>query len=782
MSSTEHGAPSGQAAPAAHPVNAADFETADALIKAATDRLNARDLAAAHELAMACLERFPNHLGGYLFACEVARARDDRTEADAVMQRAMGLFPTREWTYAYYAYNALRVRDYEAAAARYYDAFARFPTFARAAKGLADSLVGLKLGAMAAAVLEAAIRQCPPDRILFAAQAQVAADAGDWDVATRAARHMLEQFPDSGGEVTALLSRLPPGVGEPVRREAYAVLAQMPVTTEASFHQRLDLALDLEDVAGALSHWKLHAWRWDRSARLDRSAARLLRAALVSAVAAGDVEPVVDHLLSQPPAPSTAWYPTLLEVATPLRQTDNHELLQRLATWVLPAIARMPSPGPVGYFVRPMLDPGIPYEAFEALMDEALPVMARHNLWVKLFDRAVRSIDDGKRYVRRYVAAGYPLAPSQPIPALEGLTAARCMLLLANARDPDSAEILLQRFRQLPLPTQAEPGSWEAALPRIANSHVLESDPPAVVRRVGDRLRIGVCVSGQLRGFRQAHETWHHLGLEGHDVSVAVHTWRNIGRRFPENAAQLDRAFAGPFRPALMRVSALAGYAEILKRYPRLFSTFRQRNDVEIAELRKVYGTDQIQIQDDDLAPFSRMQNQEKMYYKVEKCHDLLLSQGREFDLIFRMRPDKAFTGPAEVDWGRVHHASASRRELYADVGPFLVLGYGYCIGDQFAVGSSETMESYARAWSNGKEAAMRSPDWLPPTPLAHTSFAYAALLGGVRVKSMEGIRFGSLISDDPLTSAQVRPLLLEDMNGSPRDDIDRALLAACDE
>jgi len=74
----------------------------------------------------------------------------------------------------------------------------------------------------------------------------------------------------------------------------------------------------------------------------------------------------------------------------------------------------------------------------------------------------------------------------------------------------------------------------------------------------------------------------------------------------------------------------------------------------------------------------------------------------------------------------------------------------------------------------------MRGADWLPHMPLAHTSFAYATVRGGVRVKPMAGVHFGALITEDPLTPAQVRPLLLEDMNGVPRDDIDRTLLAAC--
>jgi tetratricopeptide (TPR) repeat protein len=783
MTSTDQGAAAGQTgsqATAPSPTAVPDVATAEDLVKAATARLQARDLEAAHELAAQCLERFPDHLSGYLIACEVARARQDRSEADSVMQRAIGLFPDREWTYAYHAYNALRERDFEVAAARYYDAVMRFPAFPAAARGLADSLAGLKLETLSAAVLDAAIRRCPPDKPLLMVRANVAAAAGDWNVAAQVARRVLEQFPDASGEVAELLARLPSGVAEPARRDAYVVLVQMPVATEASFHRLLDLALDLEDVSGAIANWNRHGWRWDRSARLDRQAVRLLRAALVAAVPADGVELLLTYLLTQPPAPSTAWYPVLLEVATTIRRAENHELFQRLASWVLPAIERLPSRGPVAYFVLPVLDPKIPYDAFEALLDQALPVMAKHNLWVKLFDRSVCSIEDSQRYVRRYVEAGYPLAPSEPIAALEGPDAARCLFLLAKARDPQSADALLQRFRQLPPPVQAEPSSWEAALPQIANRYILDSDPPAVVRRVGDRLKIGVCVSGQLRGFRQAHQSWSHLGWDAHDVRLAVHTWRNIGRRFPDNAAQLDRAFTGPLQDALIKVSALAGYPEILKRYPKLFNTFRQKNDVRIEDLHDVYATDLIEIEDDDRAPFATMQNQEKMYYKVEKCHDLLRSHGQEFDLVFRMRPDKAFAKPADVDWGRIHHASAARRELYADVGPFLVSGYGYCIGDQFAVGSAETMECYSRAWSSSTDPAMRGADWLPPMPLAHTSFAYATVRGGVRVKPMAGVHFGALITEDPLTPAQVRPLLLEDMNGVPRDDIDRTLLAAC--
>lgn len=756
--------------------------TADELVNEATARLQARDLVAAGELAQKCLSFFPKHLAGYLVACEVARASQDAEQADDIMRRAMVGFPDQPWTYAYFAYNAFRLRNFEVAATRYYDAVLRFPTFAPAAKGLADSLVQLKLGTFAASVLDSALTRSPADKSLLLTRASLAVGAQEWAVVAHTARRLMEQFPETVSEAADLLSRVPPAGEQGTRRDIYAAFVQMPVTTEDLFHRRLGLALGLDEVADALALWSEHAHRWPRSDRLDNQSGKLLRAALVAAAPADTTESLIVYLLTQPPGPSTAWYPSLVDVALNLRRAENHQLLNRLADWVLPMIGKLPSPGPVAYFARTVLGRPLPYEAFEALMDEAMPVMARRNLWIKLFDRAFRSIEDAQRYIRRYVNAGYPLAPMAPIAGLEGADAARCMFLLANARDPESAEVLLQRFRQIEPPQQGLPWSWETLQPQIAHRYILGSDAPAVVRRVGDRLRIGVCVSGQLRGFRQAHRSWHHLGWDGHDVTMAVHTWRNIGRRFPDNAAQLDRAFIGSFRDALIKVSAVAGYSEILRRYPRLFDVFRQRNDVQAEDLRDVYGTDLLQIDDDDLAPFSRMQNQEKMYYKVEKCHDLLKTSGKPFDLIFRMRPDKEIAAPAEVDWGRVHHDSAARRELYADEAPFVVVGFGYCIGDQFAVGCAETMECYSRAWSMANDSGVRDAGWLPPRHMAHSSFAYATLLEGVHVKRIKGVQFGNLISDDPLKPTQVRSLLLEDMNGAPRDDTDRQLLSACGE
>jgi hypothetical protein len=73
-------------------------------------------------------------------------------------------------------------------------------------------------------------------------------------------------------------------------------------------------------------------------------------------------------------------------------------------------------------------------------------------------------------------------------------------------------------------------------------------------------LRIAVCISGQLRGFRQAYPTWTRLGLDHHDCFFAVHAWKKIGRNMPIKSDTAQRCFSGQFLRAYKDVVSRMGY------------------------------------------------------------------------------------------------------------------------------------------------------------------------------------------------------------------------------
>src|SRR5581483_7797169 len=62
----------------------------------------------------------------------------------------------------------------------------------------------------------------------------------------------------------------------------------------------------------------------------------------------------------------------------------------------------------------------------------------------------------------------------------------------------------------------------EAAVPPAADD--LSAPLPApYLATIPQRLRIAVCVSGQLRGYHAAHPSWSKLGFDQHDTTFFVH-------------------------------------------------------------------------------------------------------------------------------------------------------------------------------------------------------------------------------------------------------------------
>src|SRR5262249_8363825 len=136
------------------------------------------------------------------------------------------------------------------------------------------------------------------------------------------------------------------------------------------------------------------------------------------------------------------------------------------------------------------------------------------------------------------------------------------------------------------------------------------------------RLRIAVCVSGQLRGFRTAFPTWQALGLDGHDVTYFVHTWRNIGIK-PLFRTDPERQPPGFFE-TFERIRQQVADGTLIGLYPSLHhrDAFGAKSplvhfEVERDELVALYETEFVVIEDDEAPEFAKFSNQEKMFHKI---------------------------------------------------------------------------------------------------------------------------------------------------------------------
>jgi hypothetical protein len=308
------------------------------------------------------------------------------------------------------------------------------------------------------------------------------------------------------------------------------------------------------------------------------------------------------------------------------------------------------------------------------------------------------------------------------------------------------------------------------------DSHTVSAPTLSASPRV--KLKIALCVSGQLRGFDRAFNSWSCLGLDTHDVSTFVHTWIAIGG----NPSPV-RAFRGHFLRNLIDIALrlkLSDFEFLSHRYPTLTADMQHDGVATDAQLRKVYGKDAIvEFNDESQSPFSGWDNQTKMLHKIREAHKLAEQLSGPFDLMIRVRPDIRLAASTSPNWHDILRDSLADRAIFVDDEPMFHGGGMYGIGDMFAVGHASVMESYSSTLQELERArSSNQPVYgAPSSPYVHSSLAYHTLYQGIQVRRIQGVQFLELMNRATYKSERIKALLLKDIGETPRDEIDQALL-----
>jgi tetratricopeptide (TPR) repeat protein len=332
-------------------------------------------------------------------------------------------------------------------------------------------------------------------------------------------------------------------------------------------------------------------------------------------------------------------------------------------------------------------------------------------------------------------------------------------------------------FRGKPLPAQGVGRQIHAALLAICSPR---PDVAPLGRPGRRRLRIALCVSGQLRGYKRANPSWRHLRLDEHDVTIFVHTWQDIGRKMPVGV-HANRSFTGNFLTAFRTVAGNVDRRTLLAQYPTFFDYFRSGQAISIAEVRDFYRTDHVVVEDDGTAEFAGFNNPMKMYYKIAQSHRMATDHG-EFDLYIRIRPDKfvADSSP-DFDWCEVSDRSSSDDIAFCDRAPTIVPEGAFIIGDQFAAGSRHAMDVYSSVWSFCNLPNTKDLYGFPQGFSGHTNLAYTTLYQGVSVELLPGLKFEGPVDEGALPAADIRKLLSLDIGSRTPSETDRVLLDAAE-
>jgi len=308
--------------------------------------------------------------------------------------------------------------------------------------------------------------------------------------------------------------------------------------------------------------------------------------------------------------------------------------------------------------------------------------------------------------------------------------------------------------------------------------------PFATAGQVVDRnkkLKIAVCVSGQLRGFKEAKATWALLGLDVHEADYYVHTWKNVGVRFPDPGwrGHVERRFSDEkFIDTYIKMCTQYGVATITEMYPSIFSTRFGDFNVTDESVKQAYGEDcVVVIEDDQEGRFKEFTNQDKMFYKIFESFKLAENSGKEYDLVIRIRPDIKMKEGTKVDWYSVLERSL-RDNLSFNEAP-ASLKENVWVGDQFGAASFEVAKKFASTYEFHDYAKKHKISGVPAVRSGHATLAWSLLCRGVKVEQLSQIKWGGLSDVQKLDNNQIRALIEKDIGDKGANIIHRGFLAA---
>ncbi|MGL6338266.1 MAG: hypothetical protein ACRC80_03910, partial [Waterburya sp.] len=307
-------------------------------------------------------------------------------------------------------------------------------------------------------------------------------------------------------------------------------------------------------------------------------------------------------------------------------------------------------------------------------------------------------------------------------------------------------------------------------------NYLYRDTKPTYKEKGRDNLKVALCISGQLRGYEKAFQSWQEHIIERLNPDIFVHTWTDIGFKQPAISHAhriIDGSFLSAYKKVLLQQYSPSKIAHInfSEDYPAFKKLLDSKNrDCTLQELNQLYQTQNIAIEDDREAPFTEKDNQMKMLYKVEACDRLHKNSG-VYDLVIRIRPDleiKSFSR----DWWDIY------QQCYECDRVFINRIKGSSIisaGDVFAVGTEAAISWYASLnelvdfYSSHKIAKAANY-------VVHKTLFWHIWYGGFSIASLN-------LDDDLLTptlaSEEIYRALSQDINLSTAKDYEVGMLRA---
>jgi hypothetical protein len=170
------------------------------------------------------------------------------------------------------------------------------------------------------------------------------------------------------------------------------------------------------------------------------------------------------------------------------------------------------------------------------------------------------------------------------------------------------------------------------------------------------------------------------------------------------------------------------------------------------------------------------------MHYKIEKCHQFALEDGRDFDLFIRIRPDIEFTGGPPIDWREIYERALSERLVFTDL-PLRYVHDKLELGDQFCATTREIMDVYAgiRSQMDMFRQSRKFPFGMPTELRSHEQLAMLTLYDGILSEQPPLFKKTKLLDPSMPSVGEILALLRQDLEGREADAFDLEFVEACE-
>lgn len=304
---------------------------------------------------------------------------------------------------------------------------------------------------------------------------------------------------------------------------------------------------------------------------------------------------------------------------------------------------------------------------------------------------------------------------------------------------------------------------------RISQEKNINEFSPKVTKR---KLKVAVCISGQLRGYEKALESWKGLfSDESIQFDIFVHSWVNIGFALPIGE-KANRWFS-PEEMIKFRDLSFFYKNGVENRFPGFYSFLKKIGVTSEEKVAKAVGAKKVVLEDDLSDTYKNFSNPKKMYYKIYAAH-LLAKNTDSYDLYLRIRPDLILQ-EKEIDYHEILSRSSRDRAVFTG-SDFYYAYYGFGVDDKAAIGTCDVMDIYSTTFQFSENAQIPFVGHcsLATNLMTHDVSAYHS--EAINGKGFSNPNIMDYVKNDSELSKNISMALDEDYNSSYITDFDKEL------